>query len=204
VKLPIQQAASALIFVQCLVLGVAVAGCGYHFAASGSNLPSDSETIYVSRFQNRTRFTGLNDVFMRYVKDEIALHHRLRLVDSPSGADLQLSGELLNSTSLPTSFNSVLEPTIYNQNMAVSATLTDLRTNKVIWSGRNLGSLQHAPVVAQAVVPTTPTFLQQNLRSSDIAQMTDIQTMQTQGAASQDVMMQSIAKNLYSSMASGF
>ncbi|MBV8137285.1 MAG: hypothetical protein JO121_16895, partial [Deltaproteobacteria bacterium] len=57
-----------------LALVMALGGCGYHFGASGSNLPSGAETIYVARFTNRTRQTGLNDVFMRYLNDEIAMH----------------------------------------------------------------------------------------------------------------------------------
>jgi len=183
---------------------LAIAGCGYHFAASGSNLPSGAQTIYVARFTNRTRATGINDVFMRYLKDEIALHHRLRLVDSPQEADLQLTGEILAITPIPSSFNSVLEPTIYNQSMSVSAQLKDLRTNKLIWSTSSMGNLQHVPVVAQAVVPTLPTFVQGNLRGSDIAKMQDMQVATTQGAQGQDTMMQNVAKNLYASMAEGF
>jgi len=183
---------------------LAIAGCGYHFAASGSNLPSGAQTIYVARFTNRTRATGINDVFMRYLKDEIALHHRLQLVDSPQEADLQLTGEILAITPIPSSFNSVLEPTIYNQSMSVSAQLKDLRTNKLIWSTSSMGNLQHVPVVAQAVVPTLPTFVQGNLRGSDIAKMQDMQVATTQGAQGQDTMMQNVAKNLYASMAEGF
>ena len=181
-----------------------LAGCGYHFGASGSNLPSGAETIYVARFTNRTRQTGLNDVFMRYVDDEIAMHHRLQLVDSPSEADLELTGEILTITSLPSSFNSVLEPTIYNQSMTVSAQLKDLRTNKVIWTASSLGNMQHDPVVAQGVVPTLPTFVQGSLRGSDVAKLPDLQVASTQGALGQQNMMQNVAKNLYVSMASGF
>jgi hypothetical protein len=183
-----------------LVLG----GCGYHFGASGSNLPSGAETIYVARFTNHTRQTGINDVFMRYLDDEIAMHRRLRLVDSPAEADLELTGEILAITPLPSSFNSVVEPTIYNRSMTVAAQLKDLRNNRVIWSASSLGNLQHEPVVAQAVVPTLPTFVQGNLRGSDVAKMTDMQVASTQGALGQDTMMQNVAKNLYSSMASGF
>src|SRR5215472_9030140 len=98
-----------------VVGAIGLLGCGYHFGASGSNLPSGAETIYVARFTNRTRQTGLNDVFMRYLDDEIAMHRRLRLVDSPAEADLELTGEILAVTPLPSSFNSVLEPTIYNR-----------------------------------------------------------------------------------------
>ena len=187
-----------------LALVMALGGCGYHFGASGSNLPSGAETIYVARFTNRTRQTGLNDVFMRYLDDEIAMHRRLRLVDSPAEADLQLTGEILAVTPLPSSFNSVLEPTIYNQSMTVDAQLKDLRNNRVIWSVSSIGNLQHIPVVAQAVVPTLPTFVQGNLRGSDVAKMTDMQVASTQGALGQDTVMQNVAKNLYASMAEGF
>jgi hypothetical protein len=188
-----------------LALVVALAGgCGYHFGASGSNLPSGAETIYVARFTNRTRQTGLNDVFMRYLNDEIAMHKRLRLVDSPAEADLELTGEILAITPLPSSFNSVLEPTMYNQSMTVAAQLKDLRNNRVIWSVSSMGNLQHNPVVAQAVVPTLPTFVQGNLRGSDVAKMTDMQVASTQGALGQQNMMQNIAQNLYASMAEGF
>ena len=187
-----------------LALVMALGGCGYHFGASGSNLPSGAETIYVARFTNRTRQTGINDVFMRYLDDEIAMHRRLRLVDSPAEADLELSGEILAITPLPSSFNSVLEPTIYSRSMTIAAQLKDLRNNRVIWSVSSLGNLQHEPVVAQAVVPTLPTFVQGNLRGSDVAKMTDIQVASTQGALGQDTMMQNVAKNLYASMAEGF
>ena len=181
-----------------------VAGCGYHFASSGDALPSGAQTIYVQRFDNRTRFTGLNDEFMRYVKDEIAMHHRLKVVDDPTTADLVLTGEVKYAAATPVNFNSVLEPTIYNQNMSVSAALKDTHSNKTIWSTRNVNNVQHDPVVGQTVVTTTPTFLQQNLRGGDIAQMPDIQVAQSETAATRDVMMQKVAANLYSEMAEGF
>lgn len=180
------------------------AGCGYHFASSGDALPSGAQTIYVQRFDNRTRFTGLNDEFMRYVKDEIALHHRLKVVDDPNTADLILTGEVKYAAATPVNFNSVLEPTIYNQNMSISAALKDTHENKVIWTTRNVNNVQHDPVVGQTVVTTTPTLLQQNLRGGDIAQMPDIQVAQAETSASRDVMMQKIAQNLYSEMAEGF
>jgi hypothetical protein len=141
---------------------------------------------------------------MRYVNNEIELHHRLQVVDGPADADLELTGEILTITPLPSSFNSILEPTIYNQSMTVAAQLKDLRTNKVIWAASSLGNLQHDPVVAQAVVPTLPTFVQGNLRGSDVGKMTDMQVASTQGALGQDAMMQNVAKNLYASMAEGF
>ncbi|MGH7926098.1 MAG: LPS assembly lipoprotein LptE, partial [Candidatus Binatus sp.] len=173
-------------------------------ASSGDALPPTAETIYVSRFGNNTRITGINDEFMRYVKDEIAMHRRLKVVDSPALADLELSGEVRLATQTPNNFNSVLEPTQYNQSMVISATLRDLHAKKTIWTAHTISSSQHAPVVPQSTVVTTPTFLQQNLRGNDIASMTDIQTAQSETSAARDVMMQRLAQNLYSEMAEGF
>jgi hypothetical protein len=187
-----------------IAAALCISGCGYHFASSGDALPPSAQTIYVARFGNNTRLTGVNDELMRYIKDEIAMHRRLTLVDSPDQADLQLSGMVKLATQAPSNFNTAYEPTTYRHSVTVSAVLKDLHTKKVIWSTTRVGSGQHVPVVATNVVTTTPSFLQQNLRSGDIARMTDIQIAQTQTAAGRDLMMQRFAKNLYVEMAEGF
>jgi hypothetical protein len=179
-------------------------GCGYHFAASGDVLPSSAQTIYVARFGNQTRVTGVNDEFMRYIKDEIDLHRRLKIVDSPDAADLELSGEIRFATQTPSNFNSALEPTQYNQSVVLAAMLKDMHTKKTIWTTNNVSAGEHTPVVPQTTVTTTPTFLQQNLRGNDIANLTDIQTAQSETSGYRDVMMQQLAQNLYAEMAEGF
>ena len=187
-----------------IVAGLFLSGCGYHFAASGDALPQGADTIYVSRFTNSTRVTGVNDELMRYIKDEIAMHRRLKVVDSAAAADLELSGDVRFVSEVPSNFNSALEPTQYTTSMVVSATLRDLHAKKTIWSTHNVSAGEHAPIVPQTTVTTTPTFLQQNLRGNDIANLTDIQTAQSETSASRDVMMQRLAQNLYSEMAEGF
>jgi len=187
-----------------IVAGLFLSGCGYHFAASGDALPTGANTIYVSRFNNSTRVTGVNDEFMRYMKDEIALHRRLKVVDSPDAADLELSGDVRFVNQTPSSFNSALEPTQYTQSIVVSASLRDVRAKKTIWTTRDVSASEHTPIVPQTTVATTPTFLQQNLRANDIANLTDIQTQQSETSAYRDVMMQRVAQNLYSEMAEGF
>jgi hypothetical protein len=185
-------------------MGWALAGCGYHFGASGTNLPPAAKTIYVKPFTNQTRMTGLDNEFMRYLKDEIASHKRLTMADKPGDADLELSGTLIGSMNVPGSFNSVLEPTMYGQTLIVRADLRDTHTNKTIWSTRGMTDTEHYPVVSQSVVSTTPTFLQQNLRGNDIAKMTDIQVAQTQARTSRNQMMANLARHMYDSMATGF
>jgi lipopolysaccharide assembly LptE-like protein len=192
-----------------LCLGAAIAllfgaGCGYHFAASGSGLPSTAQSIYVDRFANRSRFTGLNDEFARYLKDEIANHARLKVVDDPAIADLRLSGEIASDESRPTTFNSVVEPTQYDEQLFVNAVLKDGRTDKTIWRARQIGAGASYAVVPQAVVATSPQFLQQNLRGRDIARLPDAQLAQTQQSAARNIIMSQLAQNLYASMSEGF
>jgi len=181
-----------------------LAGCGYHFGASGTNLPPTAKTIYVQRFINRTRQTGLNDEFIVYLKDEIASHKRLTIVDDPSQADLMLTGQVTQYLAVPNAFNSVLEPTQYAETLVVRAWLRDKRANKLIWSANNMADTEDYGTVSQNVVNTTPTFLQQNLRSPDIARLSDIQTVETQERSSRTQMMANLAAHMYDSMATGF
>jgi hypothetical protein len=179
-------------------------GCGYHFGASGTNLPPSAQTIYIARFNNHTRQTGLNDEFMVYLKDEIASHKRLIIVDSPADADLELSGQVTQTLAIPNAFNSVIEPTQYGETLVVRAWLRDRRVGKLLWSTNGMSDTENYGTVSQNVVNTTPTFLQQNLRSADIARMSDMQTAETQERGSRTLVMTNLAARMYDSMASGF
>jgi hypothetical protein len=181
-----------------------LAGCGYHFAASGSGLPSDAATIYVDRFSNKSRVAGLDDQFAHYLKDEIANHKRLRVIDDPAHADLRLSGVIVSAEEHPTTFNSVDEPTQYQEQLVVDANLTDNRSSKIIWSAHRMSAADFYAVTPPSVVTTSPTFLQQNLRQKDINMLPDMQLAQTQRAAGQDQFLATLAHNLYTTMAEGF
>jgi hypothetical protein len=183
---------------------LAAGGCGYHFAAAGSGLPANADTIYVARFGNRSRITGLNDQFGRYLKDEIASHKRLRVVDDPGAADLRLSGEIVSDETYPTTFNSVDEPTQYQEQLFVNAALTDNRTGKTVWNARRVAGGSFYAAVAQSVVTSSPEFLQQNLRQRDINRLPDLQLAQTQQASNQDQTLTGLAHNLYAAMSEGF
>jgi hypothetical protein len=179
------------------------AGCGYTFSSADS-LPPSAHTIYVAHFENTSNVTGIQDVFMRYMKDEIAKHARLQLVDNPADADVELSGTVGGVEPFPAALNAVGEPTIYNYSIEVNATLVDRKTHKVLWSGQNISSQQQYAVVPQAVLVTSPQFLRHNFRSSDITSLTDSQTQITQGGVARDEAMTQVAQNVYAGMASGF
>jgi hypothetical protein len=187
-----------------LVAIPAMAGCGYHFAAEGSSLPPQARTIYVEKFINHSRYTGMDDQFIRCMKDEIAQHKRLALVDDRSQADLLLSGELIYIRTTAVATNAVSEPIEYTQTLGANAQLTDQHTKQVIWRSTGLYANDTYAMVSTAVVTTSPEFLQQNLRSQDIANLPDIQLAKTQSDFSQQQNLESLAQSVYVSMSEGF
>jgi Lipopolysaccharide-assembly len=183
--------------------GGAIDGCALHFADNGSALPSSAKTVYVTRFENITYVSGINDQFMRYMKDAISSRGRLVVVDDPAQADLVLTGKILYAGTGPGSLNGVSEPLSYGNTILVAATLTDRRTNAMLWRTNGISGTSQASVVAQAIVPTTPQFLKQNLRGPQLLQMSDMQVAATQEAVAKGNMMQQIASELYTDMSWG-
>jgi hypothetical protein len=194
---------STILLIVLAAPGVALNGCALHFADNGGALPSSAKTIYVARFENVTYVSGINDEFMRYMKDAISSRGRLTVVDDPAEADLLLSGKILYAGAAPASLSGVSEPLSYGNTILVAATLTDRRSQAVIWHTNAVSGSSQAPVVAQAIVPTTPQFLKQNLRGPDLLKMTDIQVGATQQAVAKGETMQQIASELYADMAWG-
>ena len=187
-----------------VALAVLVAGgCSLHFADNGSALPASAKTIYVERFENVTYVPGINDQFARYLKDSISSHGRLTVVDNPQEADLVLSGKIVYAGTAPGSLNGVSEPLSYGNTFMVAATLTDRKTNAVVWRTNAISAASQASIVAQAIVPTTPHFLNQGLRGPQILQMSDMQVAASQQTASKDQMMREMASELYADMAWG-
>jgi hypothetical protein len=200
-------AVSWLLFIISLMYfalaSAAIDGCALHFADNGSALPSSAKTIYVAPFENLTYVSGVNDQFMRYMKDAISSRGRLAVVDNPVEADLLLSGKIIYTAAQPASLSGVSEPLSYGNTIMVAATLTDRRTNAVLWRTRGISASSQAFVVAQAIVPTTPQFLKQNLRGPDILNMSDMQVAATQETVAKGQMMQQIASELYADMSWG-
>lgn len=194
----------SIIAIALLGLAIVTAGsCSLHFADNGGALPSGAKTIYVARFTNLTRVPGINDKFMRYMVNEIDSRGRLTVVDEPAQADLTLTGQILYAGLAPGAFSSIYEPLSYSNNIVVAATLSDSHTHKVIWKTSGISDNAGAAAVAQAIVPTTPQFLQQNLRGSDLLRMTDLQVSATQNALASRQMMQQTAAEVYADMAWG-
>lgn len=180
----------------------AIAGCSIRFAANGT-LPASAKTVCIDRFDNHTRVPGVNDQFTLALKEQISQRDRLVVVDDKDTADLLLSGAVIYYGTFGKTSNSVSEPLDYADTLSVSAQLVDRKSGKMLWSTRGISSSVTVPVVSQAIIPTTPEFLRQNLRGQDLLNMPDIQVAATQQATGQNQLMTQEASELYTDMAWG-
>ncbi len=182
---------------------IVVQGCSLSIAANGT-LPDSEKTIYVERFVNNTRVPGVDDQMTLAIKQEISSRGRLVVVSDKSDADLILTGTILYYGTAAKTTNAIAEPLDYVDTLTITAKLLDGKTKKVVWSTPGIASRGGSiPVISQAIIPTTPAMLQQNLRGQDLAKMPDMQVAATQQAVGKQRMMQSLASELYTDMAWG-
>lgn len=87
--------------------------------------------------------------------------------------------------------------------MSVEAKLVSNDSGKILWSSNSISSSVSVPVVSQAIVPTTPQFLRQNLRGSDLVNMPDLQVAATQQSVAGQQLMSQAANELYTDMVWG-
>jgi hypothetical protein len=166
-------------------------------------LPDSAKTVYIEPFKNNTRVPGVNDQFTLYLKQEVSSRARLVVVDNSADADLILRGTVLYYGTQVRTTNSISEPLDYGDTFTVSAELVEKKTSKALWSTRAISSSLTVPVVSQAIVPTTPQFLRQNLRGGDLVNMPDIQVAATQQDTGSKQLMTQAASDLYTDMAWG-
>jgi len=110
-------------------------GCGYHLVGTASTLPEGVGTLFVERFQNQTRFIDMDQRVDESLSMEWVRRRRLQLVDDRKGADLVLSGVILNLGIAPVSFDEQGRATEYQMSLTTSVRLFDVRTSepKLIW-----------------------------------------------------------------------
>ena len=121
-------------FLTFLTFQLFISGCGYRLAGTGSLLPSDAKTIAIPIFRNQTSEPALEATLTRYVKEEFLTHHRLRVINSISEADLVLKGIILSYSLTPLSFDRDTKGALeYRVKILLDITLEDLRSTKVLW-----------------------------------------------------------------------
>ncbi len=125
--------AAALFFLLLL------SSCGYHISGTGGIVPEGSKTIAVPVFFNATNEPSVDVEVTQAVVDEFMTDGRLKVV-SPEEADLALHGRIVLYEVNPLSYTAQSFVQQYGIHLVVDASLEDLRSKKVLWTGKGIES----------------------------------------------------------------
>lgn len=83
-----------------------LAGCGYHVAGKGTNLPTTVHTIAIPVFTNQTHTYRIETILTNAVVREFNSRTNFRIVADSRGADAILRGYVLTAQTTPVTYDS--------------------------------------------------------------------------------------------------
>lgn len=124
-----------------VTLGIllAGAGCGYHVAGRGADLPKTWHTVSVPIFVNHTLHYRLDQIFSQAVVRELEARTTYRIVPNPKAADAELFGQMTSIEAVPLLFDaSTGRATTMLVTVRAKVRLEDLATKKILYRDDNL------------------------------------------------------------------
>ncbi len=103
-----------------------------------SFLPEDIQDLYVESFKNQTKWVDMNQRLLEAMTLEWVRRGRLRLVDSPTKADVVLSGVIQRLAVIPVSYDEQGRANEYQMSLQAAVQLSDMRGDEpeVLWEDR--------------------------------------------------------------------
>ena len=149
-----------IFFILVFTVSWALSGCGYHLT-SEAQAPSliAGKTIAIPMWRNKSYRMNLEAIMTGSLVDEFTLL-RGGMVVSDEAAELLLNGTIVNFTSTAVTYTSADLVREYRINMVVEATLTEKKSQKVLWKG-TLSAGQDYPALNDPNLPNR-IALQQN------------------------------------------
>jgi hypothetical protein len=117
---------------------LASAGCGYSLAGRGSFLPSYIRTIGIPPLVNNTSLFEIEEPLTQRIRAEFISRGRYKVIPETTGADAVLTGEILNVSVVPTSFNDERQASRYNITIRAKIEFRDFKSDKVLWNDQNM------------------------------------------------------------------
>ncbi len=117
-----------------------LSSCGYRFTPVGGVVPEDSRTIAILAFVNDTNEPYVDVEVTKAVVDEFLADGRLKVVSSEA-ADLVLKGSVTKFDMTPSSYTTDNYVQSYTVGIGVNVTVEDVKTHKIIWQEKGLGSV---------------------------------------------------------------
>jgi hypothetical protein len=184
---------------------VALQACGYNFPGEGRTLPGGATSIYVAKFDNRTRDAGLENFVLEAMQTEVARRGQFALEQDRSAAQLALEGTILSIEKRPVAFSSSDEALQYQTYVTVSAVLRNTQSGNVVWRISALREGESYGAVANTVVTDSPDFLTgSTLNPRDLEQLSDVQLSEAQEREALDRVLENLSRDLYNAMVENF
>jgi len=116
-----------------IILGIALAACGYKVSGRYNGLPEHIRTIAVPTFTNQTLRSGLEQTLTSAVKKEFLQRGDYQIVADPGAADAVLSGKIINYSITPIGIKGQNVGTVFLLTIELDIEFTDRLNDKVLY-----------------------------------------------------------------------
>jgi len=116
----------------CVIISLAVAGCGYHFAGTGGRAPGDIESIAIDVLDNKTAQIGLETVFTNAILNEFIRWKKLP-VKPRTQADAVLGGSITRINFREVSHQTRERTFQTRVTITLALNLKRIETDEVLW-----------------------------------------------------------------------
>jgi len=115
-----------------VVLSLATAGCGYHFAGTGGQAPGDIKSIAVDVLQNNTAEIGLENAFTNAIVNQFVRWKRLPIKPRKE-ADGVLGGSIADIKTQEVSHVDSKKTLTTRVTITLKLTLKRVETDEILW-----------------------------------------------------------------------
>jgi len=123
-----------------LALSMLLPSCGYRFTPVGGVVPESARTIAILTFVNGTNEPYVDVEVTKAVVDEFIADGRLKVISSEA-ADLVLKGSVTKFDMTPSGYTTANYVQSYTVSIGLNVTVEDVKTHKIIWQEKGLGSV---------------------------------------------------------------
>jgi hypothetical protein len=186
-----------------LGLILALGGCGYHLAGTGTTVPDTARSVSVGAFGNHTREPGLEITLRRAIEEEFRRRGALDVLPDPQG-DLVLSGSIRRFQTSPVATIGNGEAVQFQGILQISFRLVERATGRILYENKLLQESLDFGAVSDVVVTSSPRFQRGTVNARDLAQMTNVQIGEARRRDSLIELVDVLARDVYLQSVEGF
>jgi hypothetical protein len=180
-----------------------LAACGYRLGGVQRELPEGARTISIRLFRNHTREQGLDLQLRHAIEEEFRRRGPLQVVPQGEG-DVELSGDIRRLTNTPVAFSGIDEAVQYQGTMIVGLKLVQREGGRVLFDMPTLTASQDFAADRGVVISTSPRFQRGTMNARDLANLTNVQLIQSRRAVAVEDLVRQVAGDVYRQAMEGF